>query len=111
LSHQIAHVQGRAVQYVVLSEGVARSARRIEPFFDVDPQGDDDVLETPVARARNVDFERSVDLYSSVNVPQVEPNVRRLRERVRGERRNLDPFVEGHRMPRGKQRTDIDYQC
>ena len=99
------------MQYVVLCKGVARSARRIEPFFDVDPQRDDDVLETPIARARNVDFERPVDLNSPVHAPQVEPNVRRLRERVRGERRNLDPFVEGHRMPRGKQRTDIDYQC
>ena len=51
LSDQIAYVQVRAAQYVVLAEGVARSAWRFETFFDLDRHRDDDVIQTPAARA------------------------------------------------------------
>jgi len=110
LSHQIAHVQGRAVQYVVLAEGVARSAWRIEAFLDFDRHRNEHVVQTPVARSLGYRFDRSADVHSAVDAPQIEPSVRRLRKRERGERRNLEALIEGHRTPCEQDRSDVDDQ-
>src|ERR1700676_851023 len=111
LSYQIAHVELGAVEYVVLAEGVARSARRIETLLDLDRHRDDDVLQTAVAWPLDVGFDGAADVQAPVDAPQVEPDVRRVRERERGERRNLDPFVERDRAPREQDGSDVDDLC
>jgi hypothetical protein len=109
LADQIADVEGRAVEYVVLAERVARSAWRIEALLDLDRGWNDDLVQTAVACPLDIDLDGSLDLQASSDAPQIEPDVGRVRERERGERRNLDGLVEGHRSPCEQERADVDY--
>lgn len=110
LADQIADVERRAVEYVVLTEGIARSARRIEALLDVDRHRDDHLVQTAATRPLDVDLDRSVDLEPSSDAAQLESRVRRMRKRELRERRNLDPLVEGHRTPCEQNRPDVYYQ-
>jgi hypothetical protein len=109
LADQIADVERRAVEYVVLAERIARSAWRIETLLDVDRRWNENLVQAAVARPLDFDLHGSLDLQASSDAPQIEPDVSRMRERERGERRNLDGLVEGHRSPCEQERPDVDY--
>jgi hypothetical protein len=53
---------------------------------------------------------RSFASTPAVDPPQFQASARRLRERDRGERRNLDALVERHRAPREQDGSDVDGQ-
>jgi hypothetical protein len=99
LPDEVAHVEHRVVQDIVLAERIARSAGRIEAFVDVDVERDDYVVQAPVAFSGDNRVDRPVDLDPAIHSAQIERKSRGLRECVRGERRDGDRFVKGDRAP------------
>jgi hypothetical protein len=94
LADQITYVETRAAQYVVLTEGIARSARRIEAFFDVDPQWKRHRLQTPIAITSNSYLDGTVDLQPAIDSSQIQPNRCGVGESERIEGWNFNGLVE-----------------
>ncbi|HEV8020566.1 MAG TPA: hypothetical protein VGP41_04840 [Candidatus Lustribacter sp.] len=99
---EIAGIEIRTVEDVVLGEGVARPVGRIEPFVDDDPQRGRHLLKTADALSRDVDPDHPVDLEPPVDPPQIQFGVGRLEEAELGKRGESDVLVERHRAPRNQ---------
>ena len=102
LPDEIADIEIRTVEDVVLAEGVGRPVGRVKPFVDDDPQGVGDILKTADAFSRDGHFDQPVDLQSPVDPPQIQLGVSRLRKAERRKRGHNDVLVERHRAPRNQ---------
>lgn len=97
LSHEVAQIEIRAVQYVIVTKGIARPAGRIEAFVDVDVDRNEHIVQAPVAFAGNADIDRTADLQSFFHPTHFERDLCRSRKCERPKCRNHDRVFERDR--------------
>lgn len=97
LTHEVTYIEIRAAQNVVVTEGITRSAGRIESLVDVDADRDDDIVQTSIALAGGIQLDRTADMDAFFLATHIDRDMRGAGESNGAKRRNLDRIVERYR--------------